>query len=278
MAKIGVFETTRLAFIHMVASPTALFKIMLPIAFLVGAIEWFSVSTGRHLTVPQILVEIFIAFYWHRYVLLRRGVTWFWGLTPQQKAYEKRVSKAAFSPFLWRSIGFSAGIVVSALVIGLSLPAGLQSGAINLLVLAFAILLGPILFRLALVFPATAMGKPHRTFGFAWDLSQGNGIRITAVYLVAGAPLFIVLALYAVVIPDTFSRDSVAYFVDLAVSGLAGSLGPVLWASINSAVYKQLDGEIQDFMSLESDAIDSEQPSEAEMPKTRIAHGLRKND
>ncbi len=262
MSKISVLKVAREAIAACFGDPAAILKLILPVVGILVFAEAALGELGSPSAVPGLIVEAYLVFLWHRKILLRKKV----GILGLEKGTDPRVAmrlqKEAMGGFFWRVAAFAVVIYIVALLSGLVgirplvaegnlLPPIIAAGA--------ALFVGPAFFRVALIFPAAAIGSPKNTVVDVWRLSEGNGLFITLAYLVVGIPAALFWVLFALFFPEVppksllyipgLSAGPLEFYTILATWIAATCLTVVLWASVNSAIYRALGAELRDFLA-----------------------------
>lgn len=165
-------------------------------------------------------------------------------------------------PFLKRSLFYylvTALVVVLGALLMIAITDGLNYPAIGgltiILTLAFLIV-AP---RIALVFPAIAVGNPARSMADAFVLSSGNVLRLAAGYFLMLMVVLIILMPILIVVYfvdeylSALSTSETYMLVSNMLIGFLAALTVLLWAGMNSSFYRQLGGDIHPTTDLVAD-------------------------
>ncbi|PCI61511.1 MAG: hypothetical protein COB37_08270 [Kordiimonadales bacterium] len=250
MPNISAVTAVKDAYTALYKHPSAILKIVGPMIILVALIDWFTESNGGSASsIAMLFVSIFIAFSWHREVLLENPILVLWA-TKENKDGSENLHNRAYGQFMWRSFGLAGTLVACALIIGLPFyQFAKDETVLTILVVALIlfVLIAPWFFRSALIFPAVAIGSPEITLSNAWALSKGQGLRILAGYILAAVPMFLVIILVGFLLL-TPVVGSAAYYIDLLFGAFVTCVSTAIWAGVNSSIYRQLGPEISDFL------------------------------
>ncbi|MBO6505102.1 MAG: hypothetical protein JJ850_16090 [Kordiimonadaceae bacterium] len=192
-------------------------------------------AKGIWFSILQIMAESVFIYSWHRFALLGEqqigGDHW--------NAFAKRTLFYYFVLVL---------VVIVALVIsfvGISQMTDSVAGILMAIVLVACLLFVP---RIALVFPAIAVNSAENKMRDAFVLSSGNVLALAGAYVVM---TIIVLVLFAPVSFVFYSQeaqvsavnDSPIYVLIVnAQLGYSVAVSTLLWAGLNSSLFKQLGG------------------------------------
>ena len=197
---------------------------------------WFGFE-GAGATIPQTIIESYFIYNWHRYVLVG----------------DKSFGSKHWGAFVRRSLLYYVvgGVVVVLLVLPVGVGAsGLGPTELVMLTVAAIVLIYVVVPRIALVFPALALDSETRKLKDALALSSGNTARLSLAYLLM---TFLILAVFiflgvVVFVGEAVFSSLISEDIYTAISGLLFGLGValtvLLWAGLNSSLYRQLGGDI----------------------------------
>lgn len=207
------------------------------ILVLFGLAQDYFGAKGIWFSIVQTMAESLFVYSWHRFALLG----------------EQQIGGDYWSAFVKRTL-FYYFILVVTIIMGtlvfLTAAGGLSDAMTIFMLLAFAVLFyifGP---RIALVFPAIAVNSPTIKMRDAFVLSSGNVWALAGAYLVM---TFVVLLLFSPIIAVSYFAEAQigvgaeSPFYILGINVLIGfpvAVSTLLWAGLNSSLYRQLGGDI----------------------------------
>ena len=252
MQTISAFQAARESYAALYSHRLAFLKVVAPIAVVVALFDWMQATSGRNGgAVATVFIEIVIAFYWHRVFLLGGLTDNFWGKHKNADgSADTSYYRKAFTPFMWRSFGLLGVLLIAVLIVALPFYQFIKDEAVFTISIAATILfiiIGPLFFRSALVFPAVAIGSPDVTLSGAWALSKGQGLRILGAYVLTAVSMLSVVFGIDFLLPVPVI-GSVAFYIDLLFGAVVTCVSTAVWAGVNSSIYRQLGAEISDFL------------------------------
>lgn len=204
---------------------------------LIGVLEDFTDINDVVLGVSQAVVESMFIYNWHRYALMG----------------ERHMGYEHWNAFMKRTLLYYSVLAVAAIFgvfLFVSAVGGLSDGLTISLLVAIAILVFLIVPRIALVFPAIAVNSLHSKMKHAFVLSSGNVIALavsyvlmTLIFVLLLLPVFAIL--YFTDSQTTLQNPSVAYVIGTnLLLGFPVAVSTLLWAGLNSSLYRQLGGDV----------------------------------
>ena len=176
---------------------------------------------------------------WHRLVLLGPQIA------PPRVAFN-------WAPRHWRFLGYAllltaGGVVVMVTVFSLAGPGQAASGAGPLAALGLMIAFGYLAIRLCLVLPAAALDENYR-LQHAWAHTQGQGLRLMAIFVVAMIPVVFASLLVMGLVLGSSAAETVptpgggrALVAQLALGAL-GYVGSAVSTTIFAQAFHRLAG------------------------------------
>lgn len=236
-------------------------KLGFGMAVLLAAIYTYEDYTGATGTnIGKMIGEFIIAFFWHRIVLLRKeNISWL-GIDKSVPKAEMKNVNGGMKSFMWTSVGFALFYIIIAVAIMIfavdtNHPEWLLYYMAQLAVAT--ITLAPFLFRLALIFPAIAIGHQAANFKDAWNASEGQTLLILVSYFPV---IFIWVIAFGFsiyfIMPAEPTKIAMAHLVVLNfVFASINVYFIMVWAGLNSTLFMQLHDDIQDYYLLSDDDI-----------------------
>lgn len=200
--------------------------------------------------IPQAMVSAYIAFAWHRFVLLGDE-----NALKQEGLAEgagHAISKGGIK-FMWTGVGFTIGLWLGyVILLIISIYGGTLGSVLSILLFLISL---PFLCRMYLVFPAIAIGHTHHKIKDAIAASKGSGAKILSSYvLVTFFGILIILLPMVVLTSVTFAGETVGeiIFFNLLYT-MINVYFIMVWASVNSLVFKGLCSHIEDYYIIRVD-------------------------
>ncbi|MGB3406478.1 MAG: hypothetical protein WBA67_03205 [Jannaschia sp.] len=187
------------------------------------ALSGAQAGSALMLALVNVLISLWIAVAWHRYVLLEEHGT---GWIPPFHGNE-------MLGYFGRS--FLIGLLVGVAILGISIPLGVLALAIpggSLLVGAVALFIGMIVFyRLAIVLPAGAIGRP---------MTLGEGMEATKGHTETVMVLALLTVGFSLVLQVPALLDGTAGLISAVYQGVVGWIGLMLGVSTLTTLYGYL--------------------------------------
>lgn len=210
---------------------------------LVFTLEDLTANNGN--AIPKAIAEAFFAYLWHRYYLLGKEQTrWYGPAKLQSEEDNKAAQKLGMRFGLW-SIGLVGIGTIAALI--LIMPLFLIDLPMSTSITITAVLVciaAPLTFRILPFFPALAVGKTDVRFRDAFAMTRGHTLSITIAFIIAVLPLTLLNVGAAMILFANAETESISFSPTLILANFAMaalSLVPAaLGVTVNSEIFRRL--------------------------------------
>lgn len=212
---------------------------------------------GMGLTIGKMIGEAMLAFMWHRVVLLKKDEYSIFGVDKSLNKVQTAGVSEGMKSFMWTSVGFFAVLIV---IFAITLLSSSVDGATGLPIMGILISLGilvfisPSIFRLALVFPAIAIGHSFNSLKAAWSSTKGHVLNIWMSYLCVSI-IWTIVYTGLITTSVMLDYDSTNIFASMFFNLIGASVlvyFTMVWAGLNSTLFMQLHDDIEDYLALNS--------------------------
>lgn len=205
------------------------------VLLLFGLAQDYFGAKGIWFSILQVMAESVFIYSWHRYALLGE----------QQLGGDHWSAFAKRTLFYYFVLGVAAVLTFAILFVAAGQTTSGMTGFVTVALIVICLLFVP---RIALVFPAIAVNSPNHKMRDAFVLSSGNVPALTGAYVVMAVVALLVfmpvsIVFYTAEAEVGLGEESPVYtLVVNAVLGYSVAVSTLLWAGLNSSLFKQLGG------------------------------------